>query len=340
MDFIGIDSVPIKQGSKEYPKKGLIGVGVEIKDYPKFVLHYQKILQNIFEKYSCEYQRQVYCSRDLIEIFEFDDIPSEIKVLEEIKEGLLPYIDKIYFFYTFLFAMREISVFGATPNYHKIPVCSNKKGEKDFYGLIESSYPLNCAWYIQQNNTKAKFLLDNFQGRISPSWDLLKKDSISIYYQGDRCNYLISSADLLVRLMKLKMYRQKDCFVLEGINRICSQEFGEKYELCFLGKKYLKQITPNETKKIHAQKLIAHPIYFISKENPLDSDETKSIENSPLFKKMIEKISSANGCFKYYEKGNDEKLMISEDYFIFIGEKGESNFKKLKKLGFKLNKFD
>ncbi len=342
MSFIGIDSLLLKQkykqGFRQFERKGLIGVGVEVKDLDKFNTNYQKILQDLHDSNGCANEKPVCCSRDLIESFEFDNISDEIRTLEEIKSKVLPFVHKVHFCYSYIFGLTEVSIYGATPNYKKIPVNSHTRGVQDFYDLLEPTYAMHCAWAIQQNNQSSKLFLDNFQSRLSPSWDLLKKDNLRIYYQGDRCNFLISLADMFTRLMKLKMYPALDCFLLDGIERITAAEFGEKVELHFLGKKYLKEIVPNDTKKVFTHKLIAHPMFFIAKESSNDSAEIKSIESSPIFNKIIRECVEKDGCFKYYEKGNDEKLMKDIDYFIAFGEKGEESLKKLTKLGHKIKK--
>jgi len=40
------------------------------------------------------------------------------------------------------------------------------------------------------------------------------------------------------------------------------------------------------------------------------------------------------GCFKYYEKGNDSRLIRKGDKFLYFGEKGKKEFERLVALNY------
>jgi len=341
MSFVGIDSVVLKQKPlrfKRNERKSLIGVGVEVKNIEKFKQECEKAFEQIFDEFGCEFKRPVYCSRDFLEIFQInDDIIAEINLLEKFKNLVLDQVDKVHFFYTYFFKIDQISVFGASPNYKKVPV-SGKKGEQDFFDIIGSSYPMYCAWKLQKN-FGGEIFVDNFQGRVSPAWSLISREKFNVLFHGDKCNHLVATADIFTRLLKLKLFPNDICFLEKEVNTLCEGEFGKKYETHFLGEKYLKNIAPNESKRIITHKLIGHPVYFIAKEDSEDIDEQKVIESSPTFNKIVKKISTSKGCFKYYEKGNDERIMKKGDFFVCFGAKGEEQYNKLKKLGYEIEKF-
>lgn len=325
---IGIDSVLLKQEyasrGNTFTRKGLIGIGLEVSNPEKFGKNYEKCFSKLMVEEGIESQRPFYCAWDLKEMLGLrNDIHQEIKILEKIKQDTLGLVDCVHFFYTYIFHFKEISVFGSTKHYRKIPLASNNEGTQDFYDLIASAYPIYCAWKLQNDGMIPEIHSDNFQGRKCPAWFLLDKQRLKIFYQGDRCNPLISAADIYTRLMKLRMVENKHCYLENEVDSLLKKEFKNNAKKHFLGSKYLKELSPNETQRIKTGKNISHPIYFISKENPDDEAETMTIEQSPKFNEALKEIVQKGGCFKYYEKGNDCNLIKKGDKFIPFGEKGK-----------------
>ncbi len=330
---IGIDSVLLKQQwnhlGKNLSRKGLIGVGIEVSNLDKFKKNYEKIFSELMDEHEIESDKPFYCAWDLKETLGLDDIHQEIKILETIKRNTIDLADRVHFFYTYVFGFKEISIFGNTPYHKRIPLASNDEKTQDFYDLISSAYPVNCAWKLQLDDISTEIYSDNFQGRKCPAWFLLQKDRVKIFYQGDRCHHLISAADIYTRLMKLRMIPNRYCYLEKEVNSLLKNEFGQDNTKHYLGKKYLKEISPNDTQRIKTGKFIAHPICLIAKEDPKDEAETKTIENSPKFNKALKEIAQKGGCFKYYEKGNDSRLIKKGDKFLHFGEKGKREFELL-----------
>lgn len=77
----------IKVNSKNAAlNKGLIGVGVEVQDFSKFKIAYEKAIKLVFQKHKHEFLRPVYCSKDISALFEYESINEEIKILSEFKD--------------------------------------------------------------------------------------------------------------------------------------------------------------------------------------------------------------------------------------------------------------
>src|SRR3989344_357005 len=346
MNCIGIDSVLLTQKKerrlrKSIVSKGLLGLGVEVNDLPGFKVEYKNAMRKIFEKNNREYKRPVYCAHDLTSVFGFETIDSEYALLHEFKELILPKIEKIHFFYTYIFGLKDnlVSIYGKSPAYAKIPLLSLEKEVQDFYDLISNSYPMLCAWELKNYDISAKLFLDNFQGRGSPAWSQLTGAAdISVYYKGDQCHELISAADLLLKLAKIKMLPNISCFLESEIQKTGAL-FGDKFRPYFIGKRCLNQITPDSPAQIRHEHLAKHPIYYIIKENPKEeNEETTIIENSPVFDKMIKEIASLDGCFKYFHP-DDSRLIKQGDKIVAFGDRGEKKFKELEKLEYPIKKF-
>lgn len=329
---IGIDSVLLTQKIPRFfgstiLRKGLIGVGIEVKDLEKFGKKYSVVLRDLFEKFDLRQRFPVYCSFDIAKLLESRPTGTERKFLTEFKDVLLPEIAQVHFFYTYLFGLKsnEISIFGATQYYKKIPLISKDEKTQDFYDLIAHSYPMLCAWELHSPEKKEEFLLDHFQGRLSPAWDELYSANFFVYHKGDKSNPLISVADIFTRLIKFEMLPNQKCFLLEEINKI-GAIFPEKFVPHFIGKKRLNKIVPHDTAQIDTNRFLKHPIFFIAKETPQDDEEEVIIEQSPLFESIVKKCSESNGCFKYFNSSTDCQNIKSGDFFSYYGEKGEKTF--------------
>lgn len=344
MSNIGLDSVLLTQQAKGRLgrvslRKGLLGIGIEVENFPAFKKAYEKSMRGLFKKFDKKFSRPVYASKDLGTLFEYEGIEEELEVLEEFKQLVLPEIKRVHFFYTYIFGLKGlVSIYGESPNYRKIPLTSQDKGVQDFYDLISNSYPMLCAWELRSQKIDGKLFLDNFQGRVCPAWEELSASAdISIYFKGDQCNELISTADLFVRLIKLKMVPNLSCF-LEGEIKKIAKIFDGKCESYFMGKQCLKKMVPHKTMQIKCNHLAQHPIVYLVKENPKEEGEETIIENSPLFNKVVKETNALGGCMKYFHP-EDSKTIETGDLMVSFGKRGEATFEKLVKLGYQIKKF-
>jgi hypothetical protein len=344
MNNIGLDAVLLRQelkgsSGKTILRKGLLGVGIEVKDIQEFRKSYNKCMEKTLGEFNQKLLRPVYSSIDLSRIFEYEKLEDEHKVLEKFKNLILPKIEQVHFFYTYIFGLKgKVSVYGNSPDYTQIPLTSNDKTTQDFYDLISNSYPMLCAWELTSQNVEAKLFLDNFQGRVCPAWNELTGTSeITIYYKGDQCNELISTADLFVKLIKNSMIPNISCFLEKDIKKTSSM-FGKKCKTYFMGKRCLNKMVPHMTRQIRCRHLAKHPIIYMVKENPQEEGEEKLIENSPLFNKIVKKTNSLDGCLKYFHP-DDSKIIEKNDLLVSFGKRGDAIFGKLEKAEYEIKKF-
>ncbi len=343
MSWIGLDAVLLTQQVKGNSvrtslRKGLLGVGIEVKDLQAFRKNYRKAMEETLKSGKQKFNRPVYCSKDLSRIFEYERIEEEIEVLEKFKELILPHVEKVHFFYTYIFGLKGlVSIYGQSHQYTKIPLTSQDRNQQDFYDLISNSYPMLCAWELRTHKIDAKLLLDNFQGRICPAWDELRGQAdLSVYFKGDQCNELIATADLFVKLIKLEMVPKISCFLEKDIKKTASI-FGKKCVRHFMGKQCLNRMVPHISRQIKCSHLAKHPIVYMVKENPQEEGEETIIENSPLFNKIVKETNGLDGCMKYLHP-DDSRIMQKGDLMACFGKRGKATFEKFTKLGYPLKK--
>lgn len=346
MGFVGIDSVLLTQQfarrlRQPILRKGLLGVGVETGNLEKFRQTYQESLSKLFEEFHETVQRPVYCARDLVGALGFDTLEKEEAALTVFKDAVLPAIDNVHFFYTFIFGLEGglVSIYGQSNEYKKIPLISKTKDIQDFYDLIANTYPMLCAWELRNYKNTGTLFLDNFQGRVCPAWiEIGKTTDVLIYYKGDQCNELISTADILLKLIKIKMIQNKSAFLKTEIEKFGAL-FNGKIKNYFMGKQCLNKITPHLPSRIKARNLVKHPIAYLVKENPQDEGEESTIENSPLFNEVIKKVNSINGCAKYFHPNDDSQNIKKGDIFVSFGKRGDQIIENLKRLKYSIEKF-
>ena len=261
-------------------------------------------------------------------------IDKERDALETFYAGVLPAISGLNFFYTFLFHFDQVSIFGDDPDgFERIPVISHKKGEQDFYDLISPAYTMLCAWKHSRDRTKDVLLLDSFQGRVCPAWnEFYQTAKAHVYFNGDRCNPLISTADLLTRLAKLRMLKNRVQFLEKEMDAVFP-EAGQKYRKHFLGSMFLKKMCPHKRTRLDCSGLIKHPLTVIIRETPKDDQERDMIEGTPAFSELLKKAHDADGCVKFFDMSADARALTKGDVVFTIGERGEKIAKQLKKLG-------
>ncbi len=346
MGFVGIDSVLLTQQfarrlRQPILRKGLLGVGVETSDLEQFNETYSKSLSELFKQNGQEIKRPVYCAREIASILGFETLEEELSVLSNFKDSLLPAIDNVHLFYTFIFGLKEglVSIYGHSPNYVRIPLTSQDKSIQDFYDLISNTYPMLCAWELRNYKNTSTLFLDNFQGRVCPAWlELGNAQDILVYYKGDQCNKLISAADILLRIIKIKMIPNKACFLKSEIEKIAGV-VGNKTQVYFIGKQCLNKITPHVPSRMKPHRLVKHPIAYLAKENPKDEGEESIIENSPLFNDIVKRINSGDGCAKYFHPDDDSREIKQGDQLVSFGKRGDQIIEKLKRLKYPIDKF-
>lgn len=334
-----------KINAKKYVKTAL-GVGIEVDEPEKLTSAYNDVMNEVFKSHKIERKRKAYCASSLAKLFGDETFGHEKQVIDRITSGVLPFIARKHFFYTYLFGIQEVSVFGRSAAYKKVPVVSSEKGEQDFYDLINPSYSLLCAWKYLEDYRVEELMVDNFQGHVSPAWnEFYAKRAGNVYFTGDECNYFISTADILLRKIKLELterllstLRRKEHheihFTKEKITEL-SSVLGDNVLLHFLGKTYLPKIAPHEKKTIHTMPLARHPVFFLVRERPKLVDEREIIETTPAYDRLLNMALEAGGCLKFFQPSEDAPAMQSGDRIVTFGTRGEQVFDTLQKSGVK-----
>jgi len=110
-----------------------------------------------------------------------------------------------------------------------------------------------------------------------------------------------------------------------------------KVENHFLEKYQLNKIAPHKRTRLIASTFARHPIIFITRENPLEEEEKEMIRGTPAYKNILKKAYENNGCVKFFDQGQDVRMLTKEDFIFAFGDKGKAKIKALYSLGKEFN---
>jgi len=110
-------------------------------------------------------------------------------------------------------------------------------------------------------------------------------------------------------------------------------EADKKVSEHFLGKIFLNKLVPHRRTRLDCSSFVAHPVWFIVRENPKDDTEKEMVESTPAFNGLLNEVYEKNGCVKFFHKDADTRILQNKDVIFTYGEVGEKVVQSLKNLG-------
>jgi hypothetical protein len=202
-----------------------------------------------------------------------------------------------------------------------------KKPTSEFIRTLIQPYSYICAWkYINENkNSNSILFIDNFQAQTTKAWKRILNNKPVIYYKGDLCNPVISTADILAGVIDFELQDTKFC--IDSINEIITERLGLKGNAHLIGSPDLSYISPISRQQIDTSKLLKHPIYYlITEKRPTESDYYEfrdQLEFSKIFDDLVNIAYDNNGSIKLYEVSRDYKFFTKDDRLIYYEKNGQ-----------------
>jgi len=344
--YVGIDTkrvvrkgIKLADGqTKDF--NALLGVGVSVNDLDSFVKGYEKTMQGLFDKIGQKPRRPVYKAKDLNQIF----YPTGINPLEEFLKGIADYTDALDIYYSF-FLKKDDEHGIETPYieiYYAEPIKRQRVTAIAFLDLIEESYPAYCAWEHIQNLPKidSKVFVDNFKIRQCHAWqELYSHESLHITPWGDRCNHLISAADILTSAIdeRLRKNNVPFKFAYKVLPEFTSKVVINPSKSCM----YMLSPAKDEFALLGGK--ITRPITYIFKFDPMifkrlypSTDQKDFIIDSAIGDRLIVEAAKNLSAIKFYEPTDNHRIM-PDDKFLFFDEYGKKQIDFLRSVGFREN---
>lgn len=333
MQTVAIDAGDFIRQGMSGSFRACTGVAVTIKSINKFNNAYSKSLEKACKKYKMTKKREVYKSFDILSALK---LHQGTDLLNEVLDGVTEQISRITFYYTYIFTDKVpmIKLYGT----ERSGVEEIKPVE--FIKKLSPSYPHCCAWKYSSDHddemNDSQLNLDHFEGEVTMGWEIIKNSNLQVFFAGDEMHPCLAVADILVKLLDLRLYKSRHTLMPEYIKKIFPTH-KDVLEINYLGQKYLNFITPIKKQKIDVTPKLARPLIFIFKEQPpiQVKDESDMIRQSPLWNKICDFAYHKGGSVKFIDLNNkqDQELLQEGGFGICLGDKGLKTVEYLRNLG-------
>lgn len=339
MSYLGFDSRSFERSSVRTDGapghfESVIGAGIRTDDLDTFDKSYSNALNNALKKVGLEPDYKYYCTHDI-------PVNQRDSFLNTFFEKIIPSITCAHVFYT-LFSERQIKnikVYGRMAKRLNIKLSKPTMTREELDAKhISQCFPVICAWRIANffhiHNTQFHF--DFYQGHICEAQEEIERFDYFVYPNGDCSNPLISTADLLLALLDLRLEKQKKYLLFENI-RPAIPEFGDTLKVYPILNQHLPKITPVDNISIDLTSRIMHPVFWVFKNDTLITNEF--LKSSKPYRNLIDYAACKNGVVKSFDRDRDVIHMKEGDYGVYFNSSGNETVESYAKLGKPLKPF-
>ena len=245
---------------KNGPFRACMGCCVTINGIDQFNKEYDDIISDYFNTIGEKRNRQCIKSYDIIKnepMNYYDQFTDLINDLVAIKN--LQFNSFTTTFNTQI--MPEVIL------YHK-----NTRSMKtiQFLNILNNYYNYISVWKTSKmwELHGCNVFLDSFTGEITESWkELEHHHNIQVFFEGDRCNRLISVSDIFLRFFEETLIKKREKIHEQTIKSIMKEKEYDNGNSYYIGPKDLKWIVPSEKRRIPLKNFYSDPIIFVIKED-------------------------------------------------------------------------
>ena len=336
--YIGIDTHHLKinyqNNGVDKRFESLVGVGVSAQDYEKFCEAYEEAINKTIKFFGIKTNKKILCNFDLLKLWSPDIQPHEFFFKE-----IAPHIESIDVFWTLFSPSRKMRWMGRKEKELKHRLSKPDLELYETLNKLANSFPMICIWRIKDFLKKNGILclIDSCSLKPSESWEEIKDDiDINMFFSGDTCNPLISTADIMIKIIDSRRSRERKLYEYKTFRNLLPELNGKVYEYSISHRHY-KKISPLTDKQVNLRDYVKHPVFYILNENPEFMDSAKLKTDSSI-DKLYNLAAGASGCVKVYYKKSDK--IKTGDYVAYFTENGKSFVEYLKKMGKKVNGID
>lgn len=338
----GFDSLLLKRSTSGADARGegvfraLLGASVTVSDEDVFKEVYYHLIDETLAAFKIPRKKSIYKGAHLLQQAK----DRGLRAISMLINKLEPHIEHIDVYCAY-YARPYISMYGQSTLRRLLP--------SSFIEKTQNAFPHICAWwYLQRygsNEPDTVMQIDHFQGEVTPAWRELTEnhDEIEVFYSGDECNHLISTADLILKLIEVFQHGNVDGrSLLQPIRNRCESYIGKK-KLWFQnlgGSGYLlKASVPDIPMDIDITPYLKHPIIFIGENLGSPKIPKKNLEWSPIYDAVIAKAIEEKGGVKFVRFEEDVLIWdAKKDYFFPLSEDDKRKIQELAKTGHKVPK--
>ena len=299
----------------------ILGVAVEINDYQKFRQRYFEVIYNLKSKYNLANLPKIV-KKKIVSKY----IPSYNQ-----RDFIKDIVEELIFHET-------VSFIQITETYIKeeeiiIPFSHKKINRCEFVrNYLSHYYPLVPVWkyFKNRSNPTKTVAMDHIDGKISLVWSEVGRQAEKLFIvpHGDETYPGISLCDLICEYVRrmVKEIRAKE------IENFFKRELGIDYlKADFVSD--LNLLAPKYPHSINPYNFYPHPIIFIYYSDiGFKQDSKRIIEDSGLFKEVLEVAENIGGCATFFDPVNHQPILKDGDIIICLDEESQNKAKVLQKL--------
>lgn len=338
ISVMAADSKPFSRGSDPLIFKGCLGVCLGFSKPAEFYKIYDVGIRSILKETTGERHRDILKSFDLRQLFG-EDYSAYVKALASFVKILSE--NKILISCAFT-TLNTQKLPDGIPKYGTGRSPVKKINPMQFIDELNECYDYVTAWKIVKTlgirNTT--IYLDHFTGEITHAWDeLCYHHKVTVIPKGDSCNPFISACDIVTKYIDGYLFQKHLLLDETGIARAFESCDVSSPHVLYLGHGDLQDIVPIKKEQIDCYKHYTKPMTYILKEG-LFNAESKIIENSPLYQKILQFAYEKGTGIKFLSFEEDNRKIRQGDHIIYLGENGKKHAEYLNKLGYNIVPID
>lgn len=294
-----------------------LGVALRSRDQQAFERQYRQTIDSLNSKYRLNPARKAPDSRTLYERIGDNNASDYVR---EFADGIQEVTEEIYTVHSIIPPTRipSVSCYGGTVSVKPV----------EFVKSLTGSYAHCMFWKMNAlglYNHDELALLDNFEGDRTSAWEAIEGSApnLRIYYSGDNCEEMISSADLLCKFFDDELRRQG--LRLGGIDlQSVFSSMGFHGRPIFLDD--LAMIVPRFRSQIDTSSFVHHPLIFVFGSD-LVKKEQEVVKAVGMYDRLADFAHDRGAGMKFFDYDNpsrDARLMRAGDVFVALGEKGSN----------------
>lgn len=339
MRLVGFDgkkirkNIPVVGATQPQWFESLLGIGITVNDYPKFVQEYNKLLDTLFTKNGLVRNRALYKGYDLVSLFYGKGIDLIPQLVDELLK-LVDFID-IYSYFIPEYYDTDAKIPNKIGAYYeeKIDYLSNV----EFLDLIQNHFPALCCYsYLDALKSEVKdtiYCIDDCPSLLQSHAvvGIVKHPNTRFLYRGDQVNYGINAADVFCKYIE-ELYINKNIEIDSNIVRNLGLP-QDKVQYHYIGSRWLNVIKPARRALLNINHKYPHPIYFLfTDKSSAFSSSREALENSVLFREVLTRAALGGGSVKLFEL-DDQDYITPQDFLITHTKNTDEKTKELIRLG-------
>lgn len=327
---IGIDSKYFtidyrKRNNEKISFESMVGVAVVTKNPLEFRERFEEISKNVFKEFGIKTGKKILSSYEIMEKTK-GDIKAHQRIFNLIRREPI----KVNIFYSSFNQKRIplIKTYGKTGSLREMEL-------REFYDEhLRNSFNHVCAWKLDNHyyfGPSTEVFIDNFFTYTTNAWEKIKNKNIRIIPSGDKCNYLICIADIVLKYLEYRLKQKRKSLYLDCIKEALgyNRRYRSELHTHIIHNRHLPYITPLEKKNTGIDKFIKHPCFFIMRPAKTNIDLDIILSKSD---ELVNSIYDNNGCVCFFNQRRHKDCIEDNDFLVYFDEEGFKNAKLMKKL--------